>query len=708
MAQYSKLVDIMTKRPEDRSDFEIGAILPYFLKRTKAFQRIQRADLLKDLIKNCEFGVRERDDIIIKQGDVGECFYVLLSGQVSVYIHNQDKGEEEEEQELQSIVQYKDGKLDRSRLGLYVISIGEGNSVGEVALIDELKPIRTATGVNREGNSVGEVALIEELKPIRTATVVVDTKTDLLIVDKPLYNRSVKSILAQEFQDKRQFISNNSLFRHVDHLGCFVWCGVVWCSVVWCGVRTWPPKYCKQLTMAMYKRTLPYDGLLVKQGEEVDCVYFILRGQVEIKIDPSAHATQYAKIFKAATENEAEKLIKKADKGRATTDATATTVTNNNPRKRDIVKSTRLCYLGINEAVGDTEMTMDLDTYMQTAMCKEHTEVLVLERKHYERLFVRRHPRTIDAMRQQIGIKLRTRQAHLSPRDDVPFLGYISRLIDLKCHPPQQTPERDRVDFISVSEAEREFLNHKGPLIDQYGPGSVFYLIKVREQTKLKLRSKRTQLVDRPANMKTLPSSLILAAQNLMNGGGPGSHDPADQDQRAQSARYRERPQPVQPKSFRRIQSAMQDEDEDVEETEAREAEQKALRDAMNNNHHDDDDDYDRYGLDSGSGGWRSPRLHGSSDVIEDPEQHDARLSFLEEKIRDWLRKDNPRGGPQVTQLRRLTIHDMDHQPRPGNKVVIRRRRRVSTNSLMDGTRTPRPKKEDSRTKPFKVLLTNS
>ena len=126
---------------------------------------------------------------------------------------------------------------------------------------------------------------------------------------------------------------------------------------------------------------------------------------------------------------------------------------------------------------GDTEMTMELATYMQTAVCKEQTEVLVLEKKHYERLFVRRHPRTIDAMRQQIAVRLMARKSLLSSKDDIPFLGYLAKIIEVKSRPPQ-APERERVEP-TVSEAEKEFLNHKGPLIDLHGPGSVFYLIKV-------------------------------------------------------------------------------------------------------------------------------------------------------------------------------------------------------------------------------------
>ena len=76
-----------------------------------------------------------------------------------------------------------------------------------------------------EGNSVGEVALIDETC-VRTASIVADAKTDLVIVDKPLYTRCVKDTLAKEFEDKRQFIINNPLFA------------------------SWAPKYRKQLTMA--------------------------------------------------------------------------------------------------------------------------------------------------------------------------------------------------------------------------------------------------------------------------------------------------------------------------------------------------------------------------------------------------------------------------------------------------------------------------
>ena len=71
---------------------------------------------------------------------------------------------------------------------------------------------------------------------------------------------------------------------------------------------------------------------------------------------------------------------------------------------------------------GDMELTMDLSSYVQSAVCKETTEVLVLERKHYERLFLRRHPRTIETMRDQIGVKISSRLSMVNSKQEIPFL----------------------------------------------------------------------------------------------------------------------------------------------------------------------------------------------------------------------------------------------------------------------------------------------
>lgn len=88
---------------------------------------------------------------------------------------------------------------------------------------------------------------------VRTATIIAEEVTDLLVVDRALYNRAVKEVLAKEYEDKVAFINNNPLFS------------------------AWTPRYKKQLTMAMYKEEFTYNTTLVKQGDPVEVIYFLIR-----------------------------------------------------------------------------------------------------------------------------------------------------------------------------------------------------------------------------------------------------------------------------------------------------------------------------------------------------------------------------------------------------------------------------------------------
>ncbi|XP_071096845.1 uncharacterized protein [Haliotis cracherodii] len=602
---YDKVVSVISKPPEKRQDFEVHTLVSWFRKKSQMCSQL-KTDIVMDIVRNCQFVTKVRDDVIIKQGDKGECFYIILGGQISIYILNKDK-DGEDESELDIIYRKgKDGKLDRSKLGYFVTHLGAGSPFGEVALASD--------------------------DCIRTASVISDERTDLVVVDRQLYNRSVRDVLAKEFRDKERFIAGNKLFS------------------------SWPPKYRKQLAMAMYMETYSYEAPLVRQGENTENMYFILSGQVEVQIDPSQHPLQYRKIFLAASQTETAKLLKKAEKARPPTEHH----NSNNIKKRDNFKSMKLCYLGINESVGDIEMLLDLKTYMHTAVCKERTEVLVLEMKHYERLFVRRHQRTIESMRDELAVKLETRISLLTQKEDIPLLGYLHSRIISRYKPPPPV-EKDRREMTTVSAAEKEFLNHRGPLIDMFGPGSVFYMIRVREKTKEKLRLKRHRKVDQipPSHVHAvqLPQSMLLAAQN--------ARDEVDGHGRDG------------PRSFKSIQSSHQ-------------KDQESNDDYMGDMDYYVDDDAEPL----------------SMGVTIDQESHDAALTNLEERIRLWLKRENPKSRSKVAQLRRLALQDMDIQPRPGNRVVIRRRQPTSTPPLLD--QEPTRETEREKLSHLKILLTNS
>lgn len=103
-----------------------------------------------------------------------------------------------------------------------------------------------------EGQTVGEIALIKE-DCIRTASVVVDEDTDLMVVDRTLYNRSVRDVLEREFHEKTEFVENNPLFQ------------------------TWPPRQKKSMAIALKKESYQYGAPVTKQGHKVDNIYFILK-----------------------------------------------------------------------------------------------------------------------------------------------------------------------------------------------------------------------------------------------------------------------------------------------------------------------------------------------------------------------------------------------------------------------------------------------
>ena len=44
MSQYEKVVDVISRPPDQRTDFEIAAILPYIRKRTQIFENIRTGE----------------------------------------------------------------------------------------------------------------------------------------------------------------------------------------------------------------------------------------------------------------------------------------------------------------------------------------------------------------------------------------------------------------------------------------------------------------------------------------------------------------------------------------------------------------------------------------------------------------------------------------------------------------------------------------
>ena len=116
----------------------------------------------------------------------------------------------------------------------------------------------------------------------------------------------------------------------------------------------------------------------------------------------------------------------------------------------------------------------------------QECEVFTLNMKNYERLVLKRNKPTVDQMIDNAATKLLSRASRQS---DIQVPLY--RVLLHKICTIQQKAEtaRKRREGKVVEEEEslsNDVVPRRGPLIDQYGPGTVFHRSRMREQARMK------------------------------------------------------------------------------------------------------------------------------------------------------------------------------------------------------------------------------
>lgn len=436
---YDKVVHTVSKPPKERTEGMIEQILPWFRKRSELFKS-QKTEIVKDIVKNCQFMTCKRDHVVIKQGDKGDCFYIILSGSVAIYIHTHlDEGgisyvDHTDEFGLSG----KPKELDRTPFGNYVGTIPAGKSFGELALINA--------------------------DCVRNASIIADETTDLLIVNRELYSRSLKAFQEKEFNEKKTFVEEYPLFKG------------------------WQTRYKKQLAMSLRKEKVNFDGIVVKQGCPVDGICFLLSGQAKMLVDPVVHEIQYPDMFPLPDIKELEKVEARESIRREMNMASIKVEEKKlsyrprspNPDRKRAHRNVEVCTMGAVEILGDLEMTMGLNSYAETAQCTQVAEVFILDQKNYERLIERRNPQALDTMREALHEKLQLRLTWVQ-EDELPLFKYfLYKLDERKRHEKEKYREMRRRDHFFDWKTGLQ----KGPLIDQFGPGSIFYTIRMRDKSR--------------------------------------------------------------------------------------------------------------------------------------------------------------------------------------------------------------------------------
>ncbi|KAG5452451.1 cAMP-dependent protein kinase regulatory subunit [Clonorchis sinensis] len=445
VALYQRVLRYFMKPVAERTESDVDIIYPWFVQHSTLFASL-RQEVAKDIIRNCEMEKYTGDTVIIRQFEKGDCFFIILSGKVSIYVQTDEPQLSEEPTDA---AKAKPGKAeDRSKLGQFVGHLEPGGCFGEVALLDK--------------------------ESLRTATVIADCETELIVIDRTLYNRSLREVHQVELREKAEFVNR-----------CPAFAG-------------WPYALLKQVGLSLRKVTMSYGAPVVRQGEPLNKMFFLLSGQVQVSVDILMHQKQFPEMMpkpkplstdallsidKSALDIEYQlnPLELLSQKERAKQKLVQKPISRLGYRFGERLRGLRHIDLAIysgGEVFGELEYGFGMKTYCFTATCIEPSEFFVLHKNNITRLMNSR--RNINSWKKLTALAQKNLATHFEQIQlhRVPlFQNLYDKYMENKRQAEEEQRERAaraKKDVKSVSSYE-EFIPSRGAVIDQYGPGTVFY-----------------------------------------------------------------------------------------------------------------------------------------------------------------------------------------------------------------------------------------
>ncbi|KAH3716697.1 hypothetical protein DPMN_059423 [Dreissena polymorpha] len=530
-----ELLRLISKPSFKREDNEINFVLPWLCKRSQLLQKVEK-NVLVDIVRNCALVSSFEDDVIIKQGERGDSyfedfsFYIILRGSVSVYIDPKMTGEGVDESTARASAAAKrksvkklptapeseasilSGMEKASVTSAEVHDVTLHRTEAEVASSHEdadndsemtKKPTKLLAPLDRnkfgkfimkygQGGAFGELALVNK-DTFRNATVVTDEDTDLMVIDQELFDRSLKAEQEAKYAEIREFIETNSFFKDMN------------------------VKLKKLLEMSIRKERYIFDTNIVRQGDPVEGLHFIISGSANIIIQPKKHPGQYPQLwpFEAGVDQIAIEFEHLREMRRAAILRKYEDPSVWDTKPEDLVirreqgyaaiekhmkeSHINLCSVQNKEVLGDIETLLNLGTYVQTVRCTADTQCFVLDTKNFERLVSNRkaNPITMDIMRAHVKNKLRMRM-QMKQADLIPLLGYMHHKITEQMLPQTKKVEPFKTSK-SVPDVEEEMQHllqyfREGKevmLLKPIVPGVVYYRELMHEKAKIREQQKK-------------------------------------------------------------------------------------------------------------------------------------------------------------------------------------------------------------------------
>lgn len=211
---------------DNRREDDIVPLLGWWRKRSDVFKRL-RNETLVHLLKFCDLHLYDEHEIILRQGELGDACYLVLTGKVSVYITYKKKDDDE-------TLAAASRKAEASRKGTPKSPRARRNTLAPVVgrFCAQRKNLGTYVVTLCSGAPFGEMALLSQDR-VRKAYVVADEHMYVMVISRQLFDATIKSVMEDDYRDKRTLINNHQLFAG------------------------WRPDYKEQLAMAFERYSFP-------------------------------------------------------------------------------------------------------------------------------------------------------------------------------------------------------------------------------------------------------------------------------------------------------------------------------------------------------------------------------------------------------------------------------------------------------------------
>ena len=167
--KIKSLLEIPPKKREDKTCLELMNLT----KNLKIFENIARSIEHQNICGTLTLANFKPNDIIIKQGDIGDCLYYILHGLVSIQLS----------------IQIDTGIQDKNQI------VNVEKNIGEL----------------KDGDVFGDLALLYNIP--RTTSIIALTDTSLIKIDKTPFNRYLKNLFEGQLQDQIEFLQICPIFN---------------------------------------------------------------------------------------------------------------------------------------------------------------------------------------------------------------------------------------------------------------------------------------------------------------------------------------------------------------------------------------------------------------------------------------------------------------------------------------------------------------